>query len=80
MTPTAYNNDQRYAGFCTSGEILKAIEEWAGDNILDETSEAYRIWESPTPSEDIEIELLAWGYANDEIDTLYWGGSVAYQR
>jgi hypothetical protein len=80
MTPTAYDNDQRFAGFATSGEILKAIETIAGGNILDETSEAYRIWEKPTPSEDHEIELLAWDYANDETKTLYWGGSVAYKR
>ncbi len=80
MTPKAYDNDQRYAGFATSGQILKAIASIAGDDILDETSDAYRIWKKPTPSEDAEIELLAWGYANDETNTLYWGGSVAYQR
>ena len=32
MTVTGYNRDSRYAGFCTSGEILKAIEELAGDD------------------------------------------------
>jgi hypothetical protein len=80
MTPLAYDNDQRYAGFATSGEILKAIEEIAGDDILDDSSNAYKMWRAPTKPEDIEIEKLAWSYATEEIDLLYWGGSVAYKR
>jgi hypothetical protein len=30
--------------------------------------------------QDAEIADLAWSYADDEADTLYWGGSVAYKR
>jgi hypothetical protein len=80
MRPFAYDNDQRYAGFATSGEMLKAIEEIAGDDLLDDTSDAYRIWRAPTKLDDAKIEELAWGYANDKTSVLYWGGSVAYKR
>ena len=80
MTPTAYNNDQRYAGFATSGEILAAIEDLAGDDILDDTSDAYKMWAAPTREQDVEIADLAWSYANADTDQLYWGGYVAYKR
>ena len=80
MTPLAYDNDQQYAGFATNGEILKAIEEIAGDDILDDSSDAYRMWGAPTKPEDQEIETLAWSYAKKETSVLYWGGSVAYKR
>jgi hypothetical protein len=80
MTVQAYNRDSRYAGFATSGEILKAIEELAGDDILEETSAAYKLWASPTVEQDADIADLAWSYADDETDTLYWGGNVAFKR
>ena len=80
MTLFAYNNDQRYAGFSTSGEILAAIETLAGDDILDNTSDAYKLWAAPTPQQDAEIAELAWSYATDDTDQLYWGGYVAYKR
>jgi len=80
MTPFAYDNDQRYAGFSTSGEILAAIETLAGDDILDNTSDAYKMWAAPTVEQDNDIADFAWSYADDEIDTLYWGGYVAYKR
>lgn len=80
MTPTAYNRDSRYAGFATSGEILKAIETLAGDDILDETSVAYKMWTSPTVEQDSKIADLAWSYADPDVDTLYWGNLVAFKR
>lgn len=80
MTPTAYNRDSRYAGFATSGEILKAIETLAGDDILDNTSAACKMWAAPTVEQDVEIADLAWSYASDDTDQLYWGGNVAYKR
>ena len=80
MTPAAYNRDSRYAGFATSGEILKAIETLAGDDILDNTSAAYKMWARPAVEQDNQIADLAWSYADDETDILYWGGSVAYKR
>jgi hypothetical protein len=80
MTPLAYDNDHRYAGLATSGEILKAIEELAGDDILEETSAAYKLWATPTVEQDAEIADLAWSYANDDTDRLYWGNNVAFTR
>lgn len=80
MTPTAYNRDSRYEKFATSGEILKAIETLAGDDILDETSIAYQLWAAPTVEQDAEIAELAWSYADKATDQLYWGGWVAYKR
>jgi hypothetical protein len=80
MTPEAYNRNSSYDSLCTSGEIIKAIETLAGDDIRDETSAAYRMWSAPTVEQDAEIADLAWSYADDEADTLYWGGSVAYKR
>ena len=80
MTVQAYNKDSRYAGFCTSGEILKAIEELAGDDILEETSAAYKLWAAPTVEQDADIADLAWSYADNDTDQLYWGGNVAFKR
>lgn len=80
MTVQAYNRDSRYAGFCTSGEILKAIEELAGDDILQETGAAYKLWAAPTVEQDAHIADLAWSYADEETDRLYWGGNVAFTR
>jgi len=80
MTPAAYDKDSRYAGFATSGEILKAIETIAGDDILDETSDAYKMWVKPSSEQDAEIAEIAWSYADENTDQLYWGGSVAFKR
>jgi len=80
MTVAGYNRDSRYAGFCTSGEILKAIETLAGDDILEETSAAYKLWSSPTVEQDADIADLAWSYADNDTDRLYWGGNVAFKR
>lgn len=78
-TVKAYNHSS-YEGFCTSGEILKAIETLAGEDIRDETSQAYKMWSAPTVEQDAEIADLAWSYADEETEQLYWGGSVAYKR
>jgi hypothetical protein len=80
MTVHGYNRDSRYAGFCTSGEILKAIKVLAGDDILDNTSAAYKMWADPTVEQDAHIADLAWSYADEETDRLYWGGNVAFKR
>lgn len=80
MTPTAYNRDSRYAGFATSGEILKTIETLAGDDILDEKSVGYKMWAAPTIEQTDDIADLAWSYADSDVDTLYWGNSVAFKR
>jgi hypothetical protein len=80
MTPAAYDNNQRYAGFATSGEILQAIETLAGDDILDFMGAAYKMWSAPTVEQDKQIADLAWSYADDDTDVLYWGGNVAFKR
>ena len=80
MTPKAYDNDSRYQRFATSGEILTAIEDIAGDDILDDSSVAYKIWAAPSVEQDGQIAKLAWSYASADVDTLYWGGCVAYRR
>lgn len=76
----AYKQDNSYHSLCTSAEIIKAIETLAGDDIRDETSAAYKMWVAPTVTEDGEIADLAWSYAEDEVDTLYWGNNVAFKR
>jgi hypothetical protein len=80
MTVTAYNKNSSYDSLCTSGEIIKAIETLAGDDIRDETSAAYKMWSAPTVEQDAEIADLAWSYASEETEQLYWGGNVAYKR
>jgi hypothetical protein len=79
-TVKAYNKSNSYDSLCTSGEILKAIETLAGDDIRDETSAAYKMWAAPTVEQDVEIADLAWSYADQAVEQLYWGGNVAYKR
>jgi len=62
-------------GFSASDEVLAAIEEIAGDDLLDETSEAFRIWADPTPAEEHAVLTAAWEYAGPDRDVLFWGGS-----
>lgn len=79
-TVQAYNKSNSYNSLCTSGEILKAIETLAGDDIRDETSAAYKMWAAPTVEQDAQIAELAWSYADEDVEQLYWGGNVAYKR
>jgi len=79
-TVKEYNKNNSYDSLYTSGEILKAIETLAGDDIRDETSAAYKMWAAPTVEQDAEIADLAWSYASAEVEELYWGGNVAYKR
>ena len=67
-----YNNGT-YDGLNSSGEILAAIERIAGDDILDESSEAYRIWAEPTDEEVKKVEALAWNLEKHGADKLAWG-------
>jgi hypothetical protein len=67
-----YNNGQ-YGGFNASDEILAAIEEIAGDDILEEDSEAYRIWAEPTDEEIKKVEARAWELDKHDSATLHWG-------
>jgi hypothetical protein len=76
----AYNQDTSYESLCTSGEILKAIETLTESDVRDETSAAYKLWVAPTVEQDAEIADLAWSYADEDVEQLYWGGSVAYKR
>jgi hypothetical protein len=74
MSVHPYNTDP-YDGFRSSDEILAAIEEVAGDDILDEESEAYRIWREPTKEESTKVEALAWAMARADDEVLFWGMS-----
>lgn len=67
-----YNNG-KYDGLDSSDEILAAIEEIAGDDILDEDSDAYRIWAAPTGDEIKKVEALAWTLDEHGSETLHWG-------
>jgi hypothetical protein len=63
-----------YSGLNTSDEILAAIEAIAGDDIRDEESEAYRIWNDPTKEEITQVEARAFAMTDDE--TLGWGETI----
>jgi len=76
----SYNQDHSYESLYTSGEILKAIEMLTQADVRDETSAAYKLWVAPTVEQDAEIANLAWSYADEDVEQLYWGGSVAYKR
>jgi len=67
-----YNNG-RYDGFNSSDEIIAAIERIAGDDILDDGSDAYRIWAEPTQDETKKVEETAWQLADETETTLHWG-------
>lgn len=75
-----YNQDTSYNSLCTSGEILRAIETLTQADIRNEASAAYTMWARPTVEQDAQIAELAWSYADEDTDQLYWGGSVAYKR
>lgn len=71
-----YRNGQ-YNGFETAAEILSAIEEIGGDDIRNENSNSYRIWDDPTPAEKAAIVKIAFGLADPDESVLFWGvGSI----
>lgn len=65
-----------YNGFDASEEIIAAIEQLGGDDILDEESNSYRIWAEPTPKEEAEVKRIAWSLAPEDETALHWGGEL----
>lgn len=75
MSMHVYRNG-KYDGFGASDEIIAAIEQVGGDDILDEESDAHRIWAEPTSDEEAEVKRIAWELASDDETELHWGGKL----
>lgn len=65
-------------GYQSSKEILTAIEEIAKDEFdaNDETTDAHRIWSSPTDDEMKRVSAIAWALADAYEETLSWGSET----
>lgn len=73
MTSLATYRNGNYNQFDASDEIIAAIERIAGDDILDDDSEAYRIWAEPSDAEMAKVKSMAFGLSAAE--SLFWGGT-----
>jgi len=62
-----------YDGFQSSCEILLACEIIGEDNILNPNGYSYQIWANPSPIDSQRVESLAWNYASDDTEVLFWG-------
>jgi hypothetical protein len=68
--------NSKFDGMGSSPEILEAIEDVAGFELLHDGQDdcpAYRVWADPTPEEEKKVIEIAWAYADPEEDTLHWG-------
>lgn len=75
ISPDTY---QKLDGYCSSREILSAIEDiaaddWNPDDPDIEQTDCHRIWAEPTDDEIKQVEALAWKYADPDDDRLHWG-------
>lgn len=68
-----------YEGFLTSPAVLAAIEAVASGSVLDDESEAYRLWADGGREEEIIAELPMIGGC-DEGDELFWGCQGVFAR
>ena len=59
----------------TSLDVGRAIFE-----IADSDDDAARIWQEPTEAEISKVDCLAWQYADEDTDTLYWGGTALHRK
>ena len=72
MAKSIYNNGE-YNCLNSTDAILEAIEQLASGSVLDETSDAYALWEngySSTVTMD-DVKKLAFTLTDD--DYLFWG-------
>jgi hypothetical protein len=53
----------------TSAEVAQAIFDLWSDDV-----EARRVWEDPTPAEEVAVMSDAWRLAAPDEDALFWGG------
>lgn len=71
-----YSNGQ-YTSFETSEEVLKAIEQLTQSSLLDENSDALKLWADGHVHSITEqdVKRLAWAFVQDsDEEYLVWGG------
>lgn len=67
-----------YEGFLTSPAVLAAIEAVASGDVLDDESEAYRLWCDGGRDAEIIAKLPVDG--SDDGDQLFWGCQGVFAR
>lgn len=71
-----YSNGQ-YTNFETSAEVLQAIEQLTQSSLLDENSDALKLWADGYLHSITEqdVKRLAWSFVQDDDEEyLVWGG------
>jgi hypothetical protein len=72
MTNSIYNNGE-YNGLNSTDAILAAIEQLASGSVLDETSDAYALWENGYSSTITMDDVQKLAFTLTDKDYLYWG-------
>lgn len=78
-------NDDEYSGFETSAEVLGAIEELTGEEVLSNGSDAFTLWEDGILGEQVgelfvvrisaeQVLAAAWAITDPDETELFWGG------
>ena len=72
MTKSIYNNGE-YSGLNSSAAILEAIEQLASGSVLDDTSDAYMLWENGYSSTVTMADVQKLAFTMTDDDELFWG-------